>query len=301
MRSVPYFDAHCDTLTACDHLRNNHGHLDIQRLQKYSPCAQIFAICTPEHYEEGFRETIPKLISELQENSDVAVLCRSAEEISCAWAEGKTAVLLAVEGCDHFACSLDGLQTAYSLGVRSVNLTWNHDNILAGAALGSGRGLTEQGTVFVRKAQTMGIILDLSHASEQTFWDVLKITERPVYATHSNAFSLCPHPRNLTDQQFEALVQCGGGAGINLYPEFLGLSHDLDAIIAHIEHILSLGGEKSIFLGSDFDGIDQTPIGISGVQDMDVLYEALLKRNYPERLVRDIFYLNLLNILERSL
>ena len=113
--------------------------------------------------------------------------------------------------------------------------------------------------------------------------------------------ALCHHLRNLTDAQFQALARTGGGAGVNLYPEFLGLTRDLDAVIAHIEHFLALGGEQAVFLGTDFDGIGQTPEGLNGVEDMERLYDGLLRRNYPEQLVQDIFYNNLLNILERSL
>ena len=113
--------------------------------------------------------------------------------------------------------------------------------------------------------------------------------------------SVCNVTRNLTDAQFTALVKQGGGAGINLYPEFLGLGCDIDAVFAHIEHFISLGGEKSVFLGCDLDGIEQMPKGISGVQDLGRIYEALLRHNYPERLARDIFRNNILRVMEKVL
>ena len=117
----------------------------------------------------------------------------------------------------------------------------------------------------------------------------------------SSSAALCStFPRNLTDAQFEALVRCGGGAGINLCPDFLSDGGaDIDDAVRHIEHFLALGGEQAVFIGADFDGIDATPRGISGVQDMERLYDALLARNYPDELVGDIFYGNLLRILER--
>ena len=143
--------------------------------------------------------------------------------------------------------------------------------------------------------------IDLSHASERTFWDVLEVGTRPVLASHSNAAVLCSDfPRNLTDAQFEALVKRGGGAGLNLCPDFLGLTRDVEACCAHIEHFLALGGERAVFIGADLDGIDDTPRGIAGVQDVGRIYEALLRRNHPESLVRGIFYNNLMDILERS-
>ena len=182
-----------------------------------------------------------------------------------------------------------------------VNLCWNSDNALCGAALGGGGGLTDNGREFVRAAQGCGVAVDLSHASERAFWDVLEIAEKPVIASHSNAAALSSEfPRNLTDGQFAALVKCGGGAGLNLCADFVGLGRDIGACCAHLEHFLALGGEKSVFLGSDFDGIAAVPRGLYGVQDMWRLYEALLARGHSEELVRDIFYGNLLRILGRT-
>ena len=302
MMYTPYFDAHCDTITAQEHLRVNNGHLDLTRLSAYGPCAQIFAVCCTEDMAGGYRTYLPLLRSELERNQDLAILCRSAEDIRKAISAGKIAALIAVDGAEHFGCTIDGLKTAYDNGVRSVNLSWNHDNALAGAAMDTGSGLTERGRAFVREAQELGVMIDLSHVSERAFWDVLECSQRPVYASHSDSWSLCPDfLRNLTDAQFTALVKQGGGTGINLCADFIGMTRDLAAVVAHIEHFLSLGGEKAVFLGTDFDGIWETPRGISGVEDMEKLYNALLRRNYPEALVQDIFFNNLFCILERTL
>lgn len=298
---APYFDAHCDTITAQDALRVTNGHLDLTRLSHYRPCAQIFAICCTDDPSGGYKKYLPLLLKQLEQNDDLVTLCRSTEEICQTVAQGKIAALIAVEGAEHFDCTIAGLEQAYALGVRSVNLTWNYDNALSGAAMTSGRGLTEQGRAFVRHAQTLGVILDVSHLSDRGFWDLMEIAEKPVYASHSNARALCPWPRNLTDAQFKALAAQGGGAGLNLCPDFLGLGRNMDAVVAHLEHFLSLGGEKAVFLGTDFDGIDDTPEGIRGVEDMELLYNALLRRNYPESLARDIFFNNLFCILERAL
>lgn len=301
MTMLPYFDAHCDTITAQDFLRVTNGHLDLTRLSGYAPCGQIFAICCTEDMPGGYRTYLPRLLSELEQNRDLVTLCRTADDISRATQDGKIAALIAVEGAEHFGCTIEGLRDAYANGVRSVNLTWNYDNALSGAAMASGSGLTEQGRAFVREAQRLGVILDVSHLSDRGFWDLLELSEKPVYASHSNARILCPWPRNLTDAQFTALMEIGGGAGLNLCPDFLGCGRDMDAVIAHLEHFLSLGGEKAVFLGTDFDGIDDIPRGLSGVEDMGALYNALLRRNYPESLVRDIFFNNLFCILERAL
>lgn len=299
---IPYFDAHCDTLSVL-HSRGaewslgaNAAQVDIDRLSAYSPAAQVFAIWGG-HYEEKLA-----LLRRGLARDGRAVLCRTAEEVRKANAAGKVAALLSVEGAEILGCSIERMREARERdGLSMINLCWNSDNALCGAAMDSGSGLTDAGRAFVRAAQDVGVAVDLSHASERTFWDVLEIAEKPVIASHSNAAALSSEfPRNLTDEQFAALVKCGGGAGLNLCAGFIGLGRDIGACCAHIEHFLALGGEKSLFLGTDFDGIAAVPRGLYGVQDMWKLYEALLERGHSEELVQDIFYGDLLRILGRT-
>lgn len=301
--SIPYFDCHCDTIIKCitedKSLRSSDLHLDLLRLKRYSPSAQVFSICTETSDEPAAKAeyALKVLKSQLLKNSDIAKLCLNFNDIVEAESESKIAAFISIEGAEQ----ISDLQRAYDEGVRIVHLTWNFDNELSGAAVGSGDGLTEKGKAFVRAAQRLGMLLDMSHISEAGFWDVVAITTRPVIAGHSNSSVLCDNKRNLSDEQFAALKNCGGGAGVNLYPNFLGKNAHVDTVISHIEHFLSLGGEKSIFLGCDFDGIDITPERINGVQDMPLLYETLLKYNYKESLVNDIFYYNIRRIMEKVL
>lgn len=303
MMSIPLFDCHCDTAThAREHgeaLRQNAMHLDFDRLRMYSPVGQIFAICAvddPQPVE--FTDTsITYFLEQINENSDIVKLCLNFQDIICAEKEGKIAALLSIEGAEQIA----DIDEAYRRGVRIVHMTWNHDNALCGAAMDSGTGLTADGKRFVSRAQEMGIMLDMSHVSESGFWDTLAIGTRPVIAGHSNSKAVCDVPRNLTDAQFTALIKQGGGAGINLYPEFLGLGRDIDAVFAHIEHFMSLDGEGAVFLGCDLDGIEEPPKGINGVQDLGKIYETLLRHNYSEQLAKDIFRNNILRIMEKAL
>lgn len=300
--TIPIFDAHCDTITKVleegGGLRKNGFHLDLKRLSAYAPAAQFFAV-----WGGRYEEKAALLKAELEKNADLAVFCRTAEEAKSAAREGKIAAFLSVEGAEQLGCSAQRLFQAHTEdGVVMVNLCWNHDNALCGSAMDSGGGLTEDGRAFVRAAQAMGVAVDLSHASERTFWDVAEIAQKPILASHSNAAALYARfPRNLTDAQFRALVQMGGGAGLNLCPAFLSEKADVDACVAHVEHFLDLGGAGSVFIGADLDGISETPAGIGGVQDLGKIYEALLRRNHPEQLVRDIFYNNFMTILERAL
>lgn len=303
MTGIPLFDCHCDTATHArkrgQGLRRNPMQLDLERLAKYSPAAQVFAICAVDDPEPvKFADaSIEFFLRQIKENSDIVRLCLDFQDIISAEREGRIAALLSIEGAEQ----IDDIDAAYGRGVRIAHMTWNHDNALCGAAMDGGTGLTEQGRRFVRRAQELGIMLDMSHISERGFWDTLSISTRPVIAGHSDAKALCGVPRNLTNEQFTALVRQGGGAGINLYPEFLGLGRDIDAVFAHIEHFMSLGGEKAVFLGCDLDGIDRTPDGICGVQDLGRIYETLLRHNYSEQLAQDIFRNNILGIMEKAL
>lgn len=303
MMNIPLFDCHCDTAAhAREHgekLRRNRMQLDLERLSHYSPAGQVFAVCAADDAEPvKFADvSIAFFLEQIKENSDIVKLCLNFRDILSAEKEGKIAALLSIEGAEQ----ISDIDEAYGQGVRIVHMTWNHDNALCGAAMDSGAGLTQEGKSFVLRAQQLGIMLDMSHVSECGFWDALSISTRPVIAGHSNARAVCNVTRNLTDAQFTALVKQGGGAGINLYPEFLGLGRDIDAVFAHIEHFMSLGGERAVFLGCDLDGIEQMPKGISGVQDLGRIYEALLRHNYPERLARDIFRNNILRVMEKAL
>ena len=299
--SIPYFDAHCDTLTAVhEHgggLYENDCMLSVERLTHFSPCAQVFAV-----WNGDYRAKADLLRFECRRHSSVMQLCRSPQEAAAANAAGRVAAFLSVEGAENLDCDIDALRDARERdGIVMLNLCWNSDNVLCGAAMGSRRGLTLRGRDFVRECQRLGVAVDMSHASERTFWQVMEIAEKPIIASHSNSSALCGAARNLTDNQFKVLAVGGGGAGINLCPDFLkegGAS--IDDAVRHIEQFLALGGENAVFLGCDLDGIDAMPEGMTGVQDVEKLYDALLHRNYPETLVHAIFYDNLMHILERT-
>ena len=302
--AIPYFDAHCDTATRGRPLRRcRENHLDLERLGRYAPAAQVMALFARpgEDTPETFSRLLDSARRELADNADLCAVCASVSEADAAAAAGKTAVFLSVEGATLLGCSGEGLRRAYERGVRLVTLVWNKDNALCGSCNDSGSGLTEEGARFVRLCWELGAAVDLSHASEKTFWDVMDIAERPVICSHSDARALCDHPRNLTDAQIAAVVRNNGCIGVNLYAEFLGLGADLDAVLAHIDRFLSLGAAKNLCLGTDFDGIDAMPAGFTGVESMAGLYDAMLRRGCAESLVRDVFFNNLRAFFTRAL
>jgi Zn-dependent dipeptidase, microsomal dipeptidase homolog len=269
------FDAHCDTIWRCwaDGCSIHSEHLSncIDRADDYSPYTQVYALWTDKGGYARYQ----------------ALLAKAKQELK----DARNGYLLSIEGAEGIDCDIKKLKQAYDDGVRAINLCWNYDNVLAGSAAGSGIGLMTQGRDFVGACEVIGVIPDMSHISEKAFWDVLEIAKKPVIASHSDSRALCDVPRNLTDDQFRAITAMGGCVGLNFYKGFLGLTENIAAVVAHAEHFLSLGGQKSLGLGSDFDGCD-LPEDIQGVQDVGKIYEAMLRQNWPEDLVRDIFYNN---------
>ena len=301
------FDGHCDTILRCylegGGLRRQAGHLDLERRRGKGRWAQFFATFgSPEDMPgrslwEVFLEEYALFRSEVDANADLVVFCRTGAEARAAFAAGKTAAFLSAEGAELLDCDPDKLRLAHRMGVRIVNITWNHPNALSGTnAEEPDRGLSEQGRAFVKTMGELGMLVDVSHLSDPGFWDVMEITDRPVVATHSNARAIFPHPRNLTDAQFTAIINTNGVAGLNMYAGFLGEDPDFDTVVSHLEHFLALGGENNVSMGGDWDGITQMPQGMSGIQDMEKLYEHLLRRNYSESLLEKVFYSNLMRV-----
>lgn len=301
------FDGHCDTILKCylegGGLRRQTGHLDLERRRGKGRWAQFFATFgSPEDMPgrslwEVFLEEYALFRSEIDANADLVIFCRTGAEAEAAFAAGKTAAFLSAEGAELLDCDLEKLRMAHRMGVRIVNITWNHPNALSGTnAAEQDRGLSEQGRAFVNTMGELGMLVDVSHLSDPGFWDVMEITDRPVVATHSNARSVFPHSRNLTDEQFTAIINTNGVAGLNMYAGFLGDDPDFDTVVSHLEHFLALGGEDNVSMGGDWDGITSMPRGMSGIQDMEKLYEHLLRRNYSEALLEKVFYSNLMRV-----
>ena len=203
---IPYFDAHCDTLTKFNSLRqSSRNHIDLLRLHHYAPAAQVMAIWAPPGFDgpTAFRRIMLTVERELKENRDLAALCTSVAEADAAAKDDMVAVFLSVEGANLLRCSVAGLLDGYRRGVRMVTLCWNKDNRLCGSAMDTGAGLTADGVRFVNTCWEKGVAVDLSHASEKTFWDVMRIAKRPVLCSHSNAKSVCDHLPRLSRSRAE--------------------------------------------------------------------------------------------------
>ena len=320
--AIPYFDAHCDTIWRCmaasggddgaglpptlqtgSGLLRNEGHVDLTRDALFARRGQFFALYDDvKRLPDGtaWRRCCQMhdwFTAQLAENSGRIALCRSGAEADAAVAAGKTAAFLSVEGADLLDCGIEQLQTAAGWGVRLVNMVWNHANVLGGSCADDpDRGLSPQGRDFLRELERLGVYADVSHLSDPGFWDVFRMTERPMVASHSDARALCPHRRNLTDDMFRAIRDTGGVVGINLYRDFVG-GTSMDALVAHIEHFLALDGEKTLCIGGDLDGSRTLAAGMRGMEDVPQLYRALEKRGYGKALLEDIFWNNLRRLL----
>lgn len=154
----------------------------------------------------------------------------------------------------------------------------------------TGSGLTQKGKDFFRRAQRLGMLVDVSHLSERGFWDMAELAERPIVASHSNSAAVCPHVRNLTDEQFRALCQLGGLSGINLYSAFLTEGRaTFEDVRRHIDHFLELGGDGHIALGADLDGCEALPEGFSRLGDYEKLAEYLTGCGYSDGMTQKLF------------
>lgn len=302
--TIPLFDAHCDTLyrlaTVPDAAISGGGHWDLDRVWRlFGPQTQFFALFA-DSADPAEQKLIGRELTIFQRvcarEAERLQHCRTAAEAREAHAQGKVVAFLSVEGAELLGCSLEGLEWASQNGVRAVNLTWNHANALSGSHMDQPeRGLSPRGRHFIRRMRELGMLVDVSHLSEAGFWDVIEWGEGPLIASHSNSKTIFSHTRNLTDAQFTAIMERKGAVGLNAYAAFLGEGRvSGQTLLAHLEQFLSLGGEQTVALGGDWDGCSALPEGYTGVWNWADLYEMLLRRNYPEALVKDLFFNNMM-------
>lgn len=309
---VGYADGHCDTIVRLweknQELFSNDGHIDIVRLNKFSAPLQFFAIWLDSKYHPISMRQAMKYIefyySQLQKNSRVIGHINSFTDVIKNRLENKISALLALEGGEALEGEISAIHTYYRLGVRSITLTWNHRNRLAdGVAEEESRGgLTRFGRQVIEEMEELGMLVDVSHLSESGFSDVVKFAKKPFIASHSNARAICDVPRNLKDNQLLKIAEKGGVVGLNLYSPFIVKygQGEIDDILSHIQHMLSVMGEDFIALGTDFDGIHSTPKEISGVQDMDLLFISI-ENEFGKVVAEKIFSENLLRVLKEVL
>ncbi|WP_168122179.1 dipeptidase [Paenibacillus sp. HB172176] len=308
-------DFHCDALlkmlenkTLTFDEAENEGVMDVtyERLREAGTLLQTFAIFIPPE-QDGDMVPILESIDIFYEkvlSCERMMLVRTAADLEACLEQGKTGALLSLEGVGGLQGNLSLLRLLHRLGVRAAGLTWNHANWAAdGVMEPRGGGLTLRGREFVKECERLGIIVDVSHLSEQAFWDVEGLAQRPFIASHSNAKAICDHPRNLTDDQLKATFSHGGRVGVTYVPYFVAAGKEtveISDLLRHIDYMCGLGGEPYIMLGSDFDGIASHISGLTHPGQVETLREALLQ-NYTEEQVKGFMHNNALAFLRSQL
>lgn len=315
--NFPVFDLHCDTaLALCGEdmkqhyaLAKNDLHIDLERAGGLAGYAQCFACFTTDlmdaHYGvsalQVFEREMAMILFELEKNSSHICQVYSPEQIEQNLQQGMMSAILTIEGPAGFGFDPELLEDLYKIGFRITTLGWNEKNVLVGSHK-TGGGLTDLGRAYVREAQRLGMLIDVSHISDEGFWDIMQITQAPVIASHSNSRTVHPVSRNLTDDMFLAICRTGGVAGINMYTDFIGENATLNTVCDHILHFLSLDPDGThIALGGDLDGCEALPEGFAGVQDYPKLAQALLDRGLSEQVVRNIFWNNAMGVMKRAI
>ncbi len=305
-------DGHCDSIQKVDQgtqsLVNPYNFST-----KYSQLQFVALFCCwpNEDYEACYVRAsryLDKFAQAIKKEADAVEHVRTYADIEAAFAKGKHAALLTVEGGSGIKGSVDIFREFYEAGVRIFGLAWLSNNLAESNRLTDGidNGLTDVGREIIEEGNRLGMIFDASHLSDRSFWELAEISEKPIVATHSNLRSVCSASRNLTDEMFREIVREGGMIGLNIYPKFIGDTPErqtAEHLFDHLDYALSLGGEKCVGFGLDIDGVSgnyPAPIDES-CSIHDRLIEIMLRRNYSESLVKAVAGENWLNFLRKHL
>jgi membrane dipeptidase len=235
------------------------------------------------------------------------VLATTADDIERIHKQGKIAALLGIEGGHAIEDSLRLLRDYYALGIRYMTLTHTNTNNWADSSgdiekpgVEHHNGLTDFGKSVVREMNRLGMMVDISHVADKTFWDALEVSSAPIFASHSSCRALANVPRNMSDEMIVALAKKGGVVQVNFYCEFLAgksMGAALADVVAHIDHIVKIAGLNAVGIGSDFDGIPCAPRGLEDVAKFPNLTRALLEKGYSAGDIRKIYGENTLRVM----
>ncbi len=315
--------------------RNSEGHIDLPRAEEGGLCGGLFAIfveppASSESQDDATKRRLRMqplqfdfalsvtnrriaMLKELATRSDGSVaIATTVSEIERAYSAGRFAIVLHLEGAESVEPSLKNLETLYGAGVRSIGLVWSRPDAFGfgvpfdfPGSPDSGPGLTDAGKELVRSCNRLGIMVDVSHLNEKGFWDVERLSEKPIVATHSNVHSLCPTPRNLTDRQIDAIGASDGVIGLNYAIQFLrrdgqkNTDTQLSVMADHVAYIAERIGVEHIALGSDFDGATISK-ELGDVSGLPKLMDALRARGFNGEELEMIARKNWLRVLART-
>ncbi|WP_018591720.1 dipeptidase [Terrisporobacter glycolicus] len=319
-------DFHCDTISQLYdirksgeniNLKKNKLHLDIEKMKKGDYMLQVFAsyvdLGSNNKPLESCLSYIDLLYDEVEKNKDDIGIVYNYEDILKNIENNKMSALLSIEEGGVCKGNLSLLRNFYRLGVRMMTLTWNYENELSypngcfyDEEKNERKGLKEKGFEFINEMESLGMIIDVSHLSDDGIYDVYNNTSKPFIASHSNARNVCSHQRNLTDDMIKKIGERGGVIGVNFYSSFLNNNYKsndiskIEDIINNIKYISNTGGIDCVGIGSDFDGID-CPLEFENSSKMQLIYDEMKKSGFREEDIEKVFYKNALRLFKELL
>lgn len=302
-------DLHCDTFMKLFfdqsiNLKSNKCHIDLDKLKKASAMAQFFAMYvdlsqTNQPFQrvldmiDLYHETVKKHSQEIQ-------AAYSYQDLIDHQSSKVLSGILSVEEGGVIEGSISNLRNLHRLGVRAMTLTWNYENEIGfpNTYGNQNKGLKDFGRNLIGEMNALGMIVDVSHLSDQGFYDVIDLSSKPIMASHSNARSVCCHNRNLSDDMLRKLAENGGITGLNFCPVFVD-NHKmtLDGLMTHVHHIVKVSGIDSLAIGTDFDGMGGD-LEIKDMSYMPLLYERLKKEGFSSEERDKILYKNALRLIK---
>jgi membrane dipeptidase len=296
---------------------------DIPRMKDGGLDAVFFSIYVAAKYARGggsarrAQEMIDGVSQQLRRYPESLEMAYTVDDIRRIHKSGKIAALMGIEGGHAIEDSLSKLRQFYRLGVRYMTLTHTNTNNWADSAGGLGNpaekrhgGLSGFGKEVVREMNRLGMMVDISHVSDETFWDCIDVSQAPLIASHSSSRALTNVSRNLTDEMLKAMAKKGGVVMVNFYNGFINTDYakpgmpaptkpantaTLAMLMQHFEHIIKVAGIDHVGIGSDFDGVDGLlPPGMEDVSQLPTITFELLKRGYSENDVKKVLGENLL-------
>ncbi|HMM20298.1 MAG TPA: dipeptidase [Selenomonadales bacterium] len=320
------FDGHSDILTDVTIKRLN-GERDVfrryhlQQLEKGRIGGIILVVWVDPPYTEDptwrMLQVLGAAFEEIREMASSAAVVRNFADFEEILRSGRIPILLGAEGLSGLRGNVSLLDMLYGLGLRHATLTWNEENEFATGVQSpnAGRGLTPLGIEAVKRMEELGMLIDVSHANEKTFWDICENTSRPFIASHSNAYRLCPAARNLKDIQIKAVAERQGVIGINSWPEFVDEHNPtIEKLADHIDHIVALGGIDTVGFGFDFcnylggnvtASFQHSEIaatrGLEDTSKVTGLLDLLAERGYQAEDIEKIAYKNFLRVIRETI
>lgn len=315
--SMNIFDTHCDTALEIFRnklsLKDGNTAFSLDKAEKYEKKFQVFAFWSDceKDSEECYNEFLKcssYFDKQIDENSERIKVCRTSDDIKNT-ENGVLGAVKCVEGAKLLCGRADRIETLYENSVKVLLPVWGGTDIVGGA-WDTDDGLSGFGKNVVRECENMGIITDVSHMSDKSFYDTLSNASVPVIASHSNARAICNTKRNITDQQFRIIKEQKGIVGVSLAAKHISDKYftrmpreDEDFVYdtaLHILHYLELDGENCVCLGCDFDGTDAVK-SLPDVSFMNVLYEKLLDMGVNKKEADKIFFENAYRFFEENL